>query len=405
MWAELKLNNFKSFRNAVVPLGPFTVIVGTNASGKSNLRDAFRFLHGVGLRFLLAEIVGSKYGDGGELVWRGIRGGVRELAFAGEDRFDIAAATLSPSLRYRLGVHLNDRFGPILAAETIEYRGEPVLNVQADSARRLDIQIRREAGREARPVTRFFDTSPSIGLLRPDDGLGGDADNGVQLLLARLASVRFLDLSPERMRQPSFPGQTVLGDQGENLSSVLQAIAEDSSRREALLEWVRELTPMDAVDFKFPPDQIGRVLVTLIEKDGRHISAYSASDGTLRFLAMAAALLGPKPAALYFIEELDNGIHPTRMHLLLQLIERTVRRGQTQVIATTHSPNLLGLLSESAIADALLVYRLPGEPDSRVKRIADLPDAPRLIASQSAGRLHVSGWFEDIVEFTEADDE
>jgi AAA15 family ATPase/GTPase len=48
MLERLKLRNFKSFREASVPLGPLTLVVGTNASGKSNLRDALRFLHGIG---------------------------------------------------------------------------------------------------------------------------------------------------------------------------------------------------------------------------------------------------------------------------------------------------------------------------------------------------------------------
>jgi len=50
------------------------------------------------------------------------------------------------------------------------------------------------------------------------------------------------------MRKPSNPGQIVLGDRGENLSSVLQAICRDPSREATLLEWVRALTPLDASD-------------------------------------------------------------------------------------------------------------------------------------------------------------
>ena len=57
---------------------------------------------------------------------------------------------------------------------------------------------------------------------------------------------------------------------------------------------------------------------------------------------MIAAMLGPKPAKFYFIEELENGIHPTRLHLLLQLIEQKVAEGNIQVVATSHSPQLLG---------------------------------------------------------------
>ncbi|MBK6580289.1 MAG: hypothetical protein IPG17_29820, partial [Sandaracinaceae bacterium] len=60
-----------------------------------------------------------------------------------------------------------------------------------------------------------------------------------------LSSIRFLDLHPDAMREPSPPGVTILGDRGENLSSVLLAISSDPARKEALLGWVRALTPMD----------------------------------------------------------------------------------------------------------------------------------------------------------------
>jgi len=203
------------------------------------------------------------------------------------------------------------------------------------------------------------------------------------------------------MRMPSLPGQDILGDRGENLSSVLQSICESEPTKAAILEWIRELTPLDVTDFEFVPDQTGRVLVTLIESGGQRISAYSASDGTLRFLAMIAAMLGTKPAKLYFFEELENGIHPTRLSLLLQLIEHKVSGGEIQVVATSHSPQLLGFLSEKARASAALVYRLEDQPDARIRRILEIPEAQRVLREQDLARLHASGWLEDAVAFLE----
>jgi len=66
MFRELQLTNFKNFRDATLELGPFTVLVGANASGKSNLRDAFRFLHGIGRDYGLTEILEGKTKGSGE---------------------------------------------------------------------------------------------------------------------------------------------------------------------------------------------------------------------------------------------------------------------------------------------------------------------------------------------------
>src|SRR5712692_4130162 len=87
MIQSLHLMNFKNFQDATLALGKLTLLVGTNASGKSNLRDAFRFLHGIGRGYALAEIIGEKYVEGGALQWKGIRGGTREVAYARESSF------------------------------------------------------------------------------------------------------------------------------------------------------------------------------------------------------------------------------------------------------------------------------------------------------------------------------
>ena len=62
MITSLRLVDFKNFADETLRVGPFTVIVGANASGKSNIRDAFRFLHGIGRGYTLAEILGGRWG-------------------------------------------------------------------------------------------------------------------------------------------------------------------------------------------------------------------------------------------------------------------------------------------------------------------------------------------------------
>ena len=79
MITSVRLVNFKNFADETLPVGPFTVIIGANASGKSNIRDAFRFLHGIGRGYSLAEILGGKFGGGGQMEWEPIRGAPNEV--------------------------------------------------------------------------------------------------------------------------------------------------------------------------------------------------------------------------------------------------------------------------------------------------------------------------------------
>ncbi len=114
---------------------------------------------------------------------------------------------------------------------------------------------------------------------------------------------------------------------------------------------------------------------------------------------MIAALLGPHPASFYFFEEIDNGIHPSRLYLLLQLIEQQVSKGSVQVVCTSHSPALLNLLSKTSLDHASLIYRVPNKPEAEIRRILDFPRAVEVIENQSAGLLHATGWFEDMIAF------
>ena len=79
MITSLRLVDFKNFANETLRVGPFTLIVGANASGKSNIRDAFRFLHGIGRGYTLAEILGGRWGSGGQPEWQPIRGAPNEV--------------------------------------------------------------------------------------------------------------------------------------------------------------------------------------------------------------------------------------------------------------------------------------------------------------------------------------
>ncbi|MBR8839212.1 MAG: AAA family ATPase [Stigonema ocellatum SAG 48.90 = DSM 106950] len=424
MLNKLRLERFKNFKDAELILGPLTLLVGTNASGKSNIRDAFRFLHGISRSYKLAEIIGEKYVEGGVLQWRGIRGGTREIAFQGEKTFALEASFTvkknfsEQGVTYRIEVDLGtDSQAPSLIRErlTIGGQDESFFEAQSTSEQGKKNLIVNVLGSQVtnRPIP-FSHQQPIISQLaelatdipiNDKSYVSGISIRGVaKATLQAFSSMRFLDLSPDAMRFPSLPGQTILGDRGENLSSVLQEICSNSALKQALLQWVKELTPMDAMDFEFPADFTGKILLTLIEENGQKTSAFSASDGTLRFLAMIAALLGPEPGQFYFFEELDNGIHPTRLNLLVQLIERKVSDGTIQMVATTHSPQLLRLLSPQSLEYASLTYRLSDRPDAKIKRILDIPEARRVINEQDLARLHESGWLEDAVEFLEEEE-
>ena len=417
MIASIHLENFKNFAEETLDLGPFTVIVGANASGKSNIRDAFRFLHGIGRGYKLAEIFGGKYGPGGQVEWGPIRGAANEMAHFGHTSFSIATKSVptgveAPTLhRIEVGIGNGAEFRVIMeelvengyeATYTSHPPGSDPVREQGDDDHLLLRMAKKNEQRKYGDRLAVRPDQPALTQIQSAKRLTRAYKDGAQAIIDSFASMRFLDLVPDRMRQPSFPGQTVLGDSGENLPTVLQGICANESRRETLAEWTRELTPMDVKDFEFPVDPTtGRIGLAIRETNNRAVSAYSASDGTLRFLAMMAALLGPNPARLYFFEEIENGIHPSRLHLLTDLIETQTAKSGIQVVTTTHSSELLTMMSDSTFNDASVVCRLPDDAEAIIRPVSELPRAEKLRKSQELGRLLAGGWMEDALAFTE----
>ena len=409
-------------------MGPFTVLVGANASGKSNIRDAFRFLHGIGRGYRLADIIGGRYGAGGQVEWEPIRGAVDEIVRFGDAefrlavnmRFAVEGSSVHKSWRpaaYALAVGRGANAASVFRVidESLSLGwGEPLFTSTPDPGDAIwrerdgaDLLLRMAKTGSQRKLgnrVRVARDRPALVQMQKLKGVVGYHQGEARRTQDLLANMRFLDLSPERMRRPAFPGQTVLGDRGDNLPTVLREICADPRRRDTLVEWTRELTPMDVEDFAFPVDPTtGRVQLALRETGSRTVSAYAASDGTLRFLAMLAALLGGDPAGLYVFEEIDNGIHPSRLRLLIDLIESQTKKGHVQVLTTTHSPDLLSMVSDETFKHTSVVCRHPETNAAVIRPVAELPDADRLRQSRGLGRLHASGWMEDAVFFTEED--
>lgn len=431
MITSLRLIDFKNFADETLRMGPFTVVVGANASGKSNLRDAFRILHGIGRGYSLADAIGGKYGAGGQVEWNQIRGAFGEIIRFGQPTFGLGVAMRvskgsTSSLGNTRSAHYSIRVGGDerkprtfrTTSEKLDLAGEwepiytsdppypdPVRD-QDDDEHLLLRMAKTGTQRKYGDRIAVRPDQPALTQIQKYRRVAKSHKTATAQVIAVLGAMRFLDLSPESMRQPAFPSQTILGDSGENLPAVLKEICADSNRRETLAEWTRELTPMDVRDFEFPTDPTtGKVQLAFRESTGRVVSAYVASDGTLRFLAMLAALLGANPARLYFFEEIDNGIHPSRLRLLADLIERCTAEKGIQVVATTHSPDLLSMIGDETFRSTSVVCRRSGTDTAVVRPISELPAAGELRRSQGLGRLHASGWMENAISFTEGVDD
>ena len=109
------------------------------------------------------------------------------------------------------------------------------------------------------------------------------------------------------------------------------------------------------------------------------------SDGTLRVLAVAAGALSVPEDSILVIEEIDNGVHPSRAKDLLDRLTAVAGERGIRILVTSHNPALLDALPDEAMQDIVFCYRDPRTGASRLTRLGDIEDYPALIMQERWG--------------------
>lgn len=121
------------------------------------------------------------------------------------------------------------------------------------------------------------------------------------------------------------------------------------------------------------------------------------SDGTLRFVAIIAALLTRPEKSLLVIEEVDNGLHPSRAKLLLEMLSQVGAERNVDVLVTTHNPALLDALEPRLIPCVTVAHRDSVTGHSRLTLLEDMQQLPKMLASGTLGTLTTRGLIQEAV--------
>ncbi|ETX09095.1 AAA family ATPase [Candidatus Entotheonella palauensis] len=413
MIKEIRLEDWKSFESSTLYIDPLTVLIGTNASGKSNALDALLFLMRTASGAALsAALQGDAYIDG-------VRGGLEWVCRKPKSAFAIEALISGADERtdyhYRLEAEVYDNHCQLRSErlKRIRYRLRTTKNPYEISLFWSDpcgadepsitARLYNEKRGTPRPFTRMMSV---LSQLQPQAEAGAgvrkEISEGVVAVTRTLKNIFILDPIPSHMR-----GFAQLSEQLEpdasNIAGVIAALPDDKRQEmeQTLTEYVRHLPERDIC--KVFAEPVGRFKTDAMlyceeqwteGEDSTTVDARGMSDGTLRFLAIVTALLTRPKGSLLVVEEIDNGLHPSRADLLLKVLRDVGRARQIDVLVTTHNPALLDELGPEMMSFITVSHREADTGYSRLTLLEDIRQLPKLLAWGTVGKLSSQGHIE-----------
>lgn len=352
MILTVAVSGYRSLRDLVLPLDRITVVTGANGSGKSSLYRAIR---------LLAEVA-----QGNAVATLAREGGLESTLWAGPERFSramkhgeqpVQGVVRSETVSLKLG----------FADEDYGYAIDLGLPQPSRSVFSLDPEIKAESlwiGEKLSRRNELANRSGPLACVMNDAGQripvmrdlaafdsmmthAADPKEALELLVMRerMRSWRFYDHLRTDMEAPARQPQ---------IGTRTPALASDGRDLAAAISTIREIGDPDlfedVIDDAFPGAKVGiqiqnGLFEILMEQRGllRPLRAAELSDGTLRYLLLAAALLTPRPPPLMVLNEPETSLHPSLLEPLGRLIAKAAEN--TQVVVVSHAKPLVEALS------------------------------------------------------------
>jgi len=406
MLKKLILKNWKSFRDAELPLDPLTVLIGTNASGKSNVVEALEFLQ----RIAKGENIEAALA--GDKTLTSIRGGVEWAAKNGENEFTlkVLVADRNNKTDYLYTITLQTR-------PTIHSLTEKITIYQDDheyfpiefglsgdkfSARSSLLNRSDFSGLPLHFIESNFLSEPSK---KESYQLNYFKKNSINIInniiLPTIENILVLNLVPYKMRDYSRLSE-ILESDGSNIAGVLAALdGEQKAEVESTLSaYIKDLPEGDIKRvFAEPVGRLKTDAMLYCEEEWKPgemtlIDAKTMSDGTLRFIAILTALLTRPEGSQLVIEEIDNGLHPSRAELLVRILREIGSKRKIDILLTTHNPALLDALGPEIVPFVVVAHRDSETGESKLTLLEDIDNFSKLFASYSLGDMTTKGAIE-----------
>ncbi len=417
MIKQISFHNWKSYQDADLFIDPLTVLIGANASGKSNAIDALALLNRI------ASGVSFTSAIAGDANLPAIRGGLEWAALKPHSSEFTLEAIISGSA---------ERTDFMYSTTVSVGNGQCLLT--AESLKRLKYRSTKRKQQAGKPYEVFLyrtdscdNGSPSITARLYNEKMGSpwpasrthailtqlagqklrkEIAEGISEVTESLRNIFILDPIPAHMRNYT-PFSDRMETDAANIAGVIAALPENhkTEMEGTLTDYVRHLPEKDIQ--KVWAEPVGRfksdAMLYCQEswKNGDEstlVDARGMSDGTLRFLAILTALQTRPNGSLLVVEEIDTGLHPSRAQLIVRMLREIGQSRGVDVLATTHNPALLDALGTEIVPFVTISHRDRTSGFSNLTLLEDLKQLPKLLAHGPVGRMVSQGLIENALK-------
>jgi len=340
---SVRIKNFKAIRDSkTVRFTPLTVFIGNNGSGKSSIIEALETYQAIMTKGL----------DEAMSPWRGFEHITNKSTPTNKKKqpvksmeFDITWGKQKAHLAITTSSGGNELF---IKEENITSYDSGQKSVINRVGEKVSLVVGTENSLNWEPISsdRPLHDSFHPSIFKPYIDL--------DIMSAEISKWQFINLNPYLMGMPipqKRSRQNInLSKDGSNIAEYLLSIYKLSKAAfDGIIETLQYVLPY-ATDLQTNiTSELERNVYLELKEEDFELPGWLLSTGTLRILALLAVLRHPNPPPLIVIEEIENGLDPRTIHLIINEIRNVVEAGVSQIIITTHSPYLLDLLTLSHI--------------------------------------------------------
>jgi predicted ATPase len=377
------LRDFKGFAKASLSLRrPLTVLIGRNGSGKTNVIEGVELLAALAHGRPLGEIADLGRGGGAFEIRGGLEGCVRRGRASFELGFGAKRTVAGKSYVYAYSVRVAAAPTARILEEAFSIRGRSTPVFRATAAGTL-LSVRHDNFSQGRNKPSFNLSSDRTVLSQYGDHVANTdktahARSLVQSCRSFLSASFVFDPEPHAMRNYERIGTQRLRRNGANLSSVLYGLSVGSADERRALARIAETVaqlpeePFQSIEF-VRTDLHDVILAMKVAGDVVLHDARMLSDGTLRALSVLTALETAEAGSRVVIEEFDNGLHPSRVAVLIAAVLECATRRKLHVVVTTHNPATLDALPEEHVGGVVLCAKDSQLGAATLIPLTDLP--------------------------------